>query len=308
MPLFYYVSDHEKDTMQKPLDAERLLRMLGASGKLAGFRQAAYMIERVRENPEYVQLITKRLYRETAQKFDTSSSCVERNLRTLIQTCWKYPDHSFLDLITGAPLMQVPTNTQFIDKSHKGCFGHYIRAVVLEQLVLQNLQRVIAYVQEDENEFARLVMRNQTAAQAAEQMQTRRLLEKNTRRMNELDTIIQRLYEDNIEGKVSDERFAKMTTNYEAEQHTLEQRVAELRASIATEKESALNADHFLALVRKYTEIPELTAEIIREFVERVYVYKAEKVDGKRVQRIKIIYNCIGEFALPDTATNEKTA
>ena len=102
MPLFYYVSDHEKDAMQKPLDAERLLRMLGAS-------------ERVRDNPEYVQLITKRLYRETAQKFDTSSSCVERNLRTLIQTCWKYPDHSFLDLITGAPLMQAPTNTQFID-------------------------------------------------------------------------------------------------------------------------------------------------------------------------------------------------
>ena len=63
MPLFYYVSDHEKDAMQKPLDAERLLRMLGASGKLAGFRQAAYMIERVRDNPEYVQLITKRLYR-----------------------------------------------------------------------------------------------------------------------------------------------------------------------------------------------------------------------------------------------------
>ena len=62
MPLFYYVSDHEKDAMQKPLDAERLLRMLGASGKLAGFRQAAYMIERVRENPKYVQLITKHLF------------------------------------------------------------------------------------------------------------------------------------------------------------------------------------------------------------------------------------------------------
>ncbi|MBS6028010.1 MAG: DUF4368 domain-containing protein [Negativicoccus succinicivorans] len=104
------------------------------------------------------------------------------------------------------------------------------------------------------------------------------------------------------------ERFAKMIANYEAEQHTLEQRVTELRASIATDKGSTLNADHFLTLVRKYTEIPELTAEIIREFVERVYVYKAEKVDGKRVQRIKMIYNCIGAFALPDTATNEKTA
>lgn len=118
----------------------------------------------------------------------------------------------------------------------------------------------------------------------------------------------QKRYEDNLEGKISDERFAKMTANYEAEQHTLEQRVTELRASISAEKETALNADHFLTLVRKYTEIPELTAEIIREFVEKVYVYKAEKVDGHRVQRIKIIYNCIGEFTLPDAAKDEKTA
>ena len=69
-----------------------------------------------------------------------------------------------------------------------------------------------------------------------------------------------------------------------------------------------MDADHFLALVWKYTAITELTAEIIRKFVEKVYVYKAKKVDGHRVQRIKIIYNCIGEFTLPDTTTNEKTA
>ncbi|MEJ1731185.1 recombinase, partial [Escherichia coli] len=83
--------------------------------------------------------------------------------------------------------------------------------------------------------------------------ENKRELEQATQRIRKLDEIIQRLYEDNIEGKISDERFAKMTANYEAEQHTLEQRVAELRASIATEKESALNADHFLTLVRKYT-------------------------------------------------------
>ena len=99
-----------------------------------------------------------------------------------------------------------------------------------------------------------------------------------------------------------------MTVNYEAEQHTLEQRETELQISISAEKETALNAYHFLTLVRKYTEIPELTVKIIREFVEKVYVYKAEKVDGHRVQRIKIIYNCIGAFALPDAATDEKTA
>ena len=73
-----------------------------------------------------------------------------------------------------------------------------------------------------------------------------------------------------------------------------EQRV--LLSWIAAEKESVPNVDHFLDLVRKYTNIKELTAEIIREFVERIYVYKAERIDGRRVQRIKIIYNCIGDF------------
>jgi len=98
-----------------------------------------------------------------------------------------------------------------------------------------------------------------------------------------------------------------MTVNYEAEQHTLESRVAELKSAISSEKESALGVDHFLTLVRKYTDIKELTAEILREFVEKIYVYKAERIDGRRVQRIKIVYNCIGEFDPPvSTSTMKK--
>lgn len=85
-----------------------------------------------------------------------------------------------------------------------------------------------------------------------------------------------------------------MSANYEAEQHTLENRVAELQSIMTEEKESDLNVDHFLFLVRKYTDIKELTAEIICEFVEEIYVYKAECIDGRRVQRIKIVWNCIG--------------
>lgn len=77
---------------------------------------------------------------------------------------------------------------------------------------------------------------------------------------------------------------------------------------ITTEKENTLNTEHFLSLVRKYTEIPELTAEIIREFVEKIYVYKAEKVNRQRVQRIKIIYNCIREIPLQTINKDEKTA
>ena len=115
MPLVYCVPEYEKDSAQTPLDAERLLRLLGVSGKLSGFRYAVYMVEQVRDQPENMVLITKRLYMQTAEHFNTTPSCVERNLRTLIQSCWSYPDHSFLKLIAGAELKQAPTNSHFID-------------------------------------------------------------------------------------------------------------------------------------------------------------------------------------------------
>ena len=105
MPLVCYVSERD---VNAPLDADRLLRLLGASGKLSGFYYAVYMLEQV-------LLITKRLYKQTAQHFGTTSNCVERNLRTLVQACWRQPDHGLLDRIAGSPLSQPPTNTQFID-------------------------------------------------------------------------------------------------------------------------------------------------------------------------------------------------
>ena len=189
-----------------------------------------------------------------------------------------------------------------------GCSSHQIRNVVIEEALLDDIRRVTAFAKEHETEFVEMVTQKTRTALDRSLRDNKRELEQSLQRIRKLDEIIQKLYEDNLEGKISDDRFVKMTANYEVEQQTLEARVSELRASITAEKESALNADHFLSLVRKYTEIPELTAEIIREFVERVYVYKAEKINGQRVQRIKIIYNCIGEFSLPNIPTDEKTA
>lgn len=127
-------------------------------------------------------------------------------------------------------------------------------------------------------------------------------------RIRKLDEIIQHLYEDNLEGKISDERFVKLSENYEKEQKTLEARVSELRGLIASEQESSVNVERFLDLVRKYTDIRELNAELIREFVEKIMVFKAERIDGRRVQRIRIIWNCIGEFMPPMPQKEEKTA
>lgn len=111
---------------------------------------------------------------------------------------------------------------------------------------------------------------------------------------------------DNVEGKISDERFAKMSATYEAEQAQLTERAAELEKLLSDARQKAINADYFLSLVRKYTDIQELDAQIIREFVEKILVFKPEKVNGRRVQRIRIIYNCIGAIDIP--GKDEKTA
>ena len=192
-----------------------------------------------------------------------------------------------------------------------GCSSHQIRNAVVEELLLDGIRRVTAFARDCEDEFVEMVTKKTRSELDKSMRDSRRELEQAQARIAKLDEIIQRLYEDNIEGKISDERFTKMTANYEAEQQTLEKRVTELKSIMTEEKESALNVDHFLTLVRKYTDIKELTAEIIREFVEKIYVYKAERIDGRRVQRIKIVWNCIGEFDPPvstSTTKNEKSA
>lgn len=185
-------------------------------------------------------------------------------------------------------------------KGKSVCPSHQIRNSVIEQLLLDDLQRVTAYARNHEDEFLRLVTRNSEKALDRELRDCRKEYEQAKARIAKLDTLIQRIYEDNVEGKISDDRFAKLSGNYEAEQAQLQRRVEELQRFLDDAKEKSLNADHFLALVRKYTDIRELDAEIIREFVERINVFQAEKVDGHRQQRIQIIYNCIGAVDLPD--------
>ena len=185
-------------------------------------------------------------------------------------------------------------------KGKSVCPSHQIRNSVIEQLLLDDLQRVTAYARNHEDEFLRLVTRNSEKALDRELRDCRKEYEQAKARIAKLDTLIQRIYEDNVEGKISDDRFAKLSGNYETEQAQLQSRVEELQRFLDDAKEKSLNADHFLALVRKYTDIRELDAEIIREFVERINVFQAEKVDGHRQQRILIIYNCIGAVDLPD--------
>ena len=181
-------------------------------------------------------------------------------------------------------------------RNKKGCSAHYIRAVVLEQLVLQNLQRVVAYAQEDEDEFVRRIMENKMALQRTEQEKAKRKLEKQERRFNELDAIIQRLYEDHVVGKLSEERFIKLSEGYEQEQAALKQSIEDLSAIVHAAQTQAVNVQSFLKIVKKYTQPTELTPALLREFVEKIVVHAPDKSSGHRVQRIDVHYNFIGEI------------
>jgi DNA invertase Pin-like site-specific DNA recombinase len=181
-------------------------------------------------------------------------------------------------------------------KRGKPCTAHFIRVVVLETLVLQNLQRIVAYAQEDEDEFVRRVMENKLAVQRTEQEQSKRKLEKQQRRITELDAIIQKLYEDNVKGKLTDERFAKLSATYEAEQAELERSTESLQNIVEAAEMQSVNIKSFLKIVKKYTEPTELTPQLLHEFVDKIVVHEADKSSGHRIQRIDIHYNFIGEI------------
>lgn len=210
----------------------------------------------------------------------------------------------------GAKMYQVRAKGWTHDKEHlvcatyrkKGkelCCSHQIRNVVIEEILLAQLKEVTAYARDHETEFVQMITKSSAKAAEKEIRDSRKEYEQAKARISNLDTIVQRLYEDNIEGKISDERFSKMSVSYETEQKQLEIRIAELQLIIEQTKEKTANMERFLKLVQQYTDIKELDAEIIRTFVKQINVYKAEKVDGRRCQRIQIVYNCIGEFQPP---------
>lgn len=194
-------------------------------------------------------------------------------------------------------------------KQGKGkCTAHYIRAIVLEQLVLENLREVISFAREDEEEFVRQAMENKMALHRQEQAQAKRLLEQQTRRMSEIDAIIKRLYEDHVIGKLTDDRFAKMSADYEQEQETLRINTDQLREVVEASERQSVNMDSFLKIVRKYTVPDKLFPELLNALVEKIVVHAPDKSSGQRTQQIDIHYNFIGEIELSHTVATRETA
>ena len=176
---------------------------------------------------------------------------------------------------------------------------HYIRVDFLEQVVLGEIRRLTKFASLYEDEFLKAVIGH--SQQAAET--DRKLKEKELKallaRDEELDGLFERIYEDNVSGKLSDDRFAKMSRRYEDEQKELAEKIKKLRSEIEKQSSQAMTTDMFISLVRKYTRARKLTPRMLNELVEKIEVYNAEKIDGVWEQRLRIHYNCVGEITIP---------
>ena len=176
---------------------------------------------------------------------------------------------------------------------------HYVRVDFLEEVVLGEIRRLTKFASLYEDEFVKAVIGH---SQQAEQTD-RKLKEKELRtllaRDEELDGLFERIYEDNVSGKLSEDRFAKMSRRYEDEQKELAEKIKKLRSEIEKQSSRSMTTDMFIGLVRKYTRARKLTPRMLNELVEKIEVFNAEKIDGVWEQRLRIHYNCVGTIEIP---------
>ena len=173
---------------------------------------------------------------------------------------------------------------------------HSIRTVILEELILQNLREIVSFARSHENRFVQMVMDMDVKERNKGLAKKRKLLSEGEKRITELDMIFKRLYEDSISGKLTDERFHKLSTDYEVEQAGLQAQAAILREEIEEVEGKSADVDRFLSVVRQYTDIPELTPRILHEFVEKIVIHSATDPHSKinRRQEVDIYYKGIG--------------
>lgn len=186
------------------------------------------------------------------------------------------------------------------------CSAHYIREKVIEKLVLESMQRVLWYVQSYEKLFAQKQLENFGEQKKKELTEKRRELEKAKRRIREIDTVIQKLYEDNATGKVSYDRFATMSMSLETEQEELKTKVPELETELENAKIATEGLQRFIEKAKKVTQLTELTPELVHEFIQKIVVGKPEYKDGKRYQSVEIHYNGVGIIREPSPEEMEE--
>jgi hypothetical protein len=179
------------------------------------------------------------------------------------------------------------------------CTRHNISVKSLRELVLAAIKSVSGYVREHETEFVERLRADAKIRQDAQAKAQKKQLAADKRRVTELDTLIQRIYEDKVAGTLTEKRFAVLSKQYEDEQERLEARIAESEKELAQFEVDTNRADKFISLVRKYTSFEELTPAMLREYVDKIVVFEAERPRGQRNQRVDIYLTYIGQFTPP---------
>ena len=187
----------------------------------------------------------------------------------------------------------------------QNCTMHYIRTSAVEEIILSTIRQAAQYVRQNEDAFVERVREASNLQQEAEARESKKQLNKAERRCNELDTLVKKLYKTYALGKLPENHFDRMLAEYDAEQAALRQEITDLQAQIDGYIADSVRADKFIELARRYTDFDELTAPMLNELIEKVVVHEGDKSSGKRVQKVDVYLNFIGNFELP---LPEKTA
>ena len=176
---------------------------------------------------------------------------------------------------------------------------HYVRVDFLEEVVLGEIRRLTKFASLYEDEFVKAVIGHSQQAEQTDRKLKEKELKTLLARDEELDGLFERIYEDNVSGRLSDDRFAKMSRRYEDEQKELAEKIKKLRSEIEKQSSRSMTTDMFIGLVRKYTRARKLTPRMLNELIEKIEVFNAEKIDGVWEQRLRIHYNCVGTIEVP---------
>ncbi len=192
----------------------------------------------------------------------------------------------------------------------RSCTQHYIQTKTVEKLILNSLIDVSEYVRKNKNQFIDFIMENQQIQSKKSTENSRKKLTELKKRYNELDNIIRKIYEDNVNGKLTDKRFEKLSNEYELEQENIEKQIEEIESKLDVADKEIINIDKFVELVEKYTDYTELTTPMLNEFIEKIIVH--ERVKSERYttsQDVDIYFNFIGkvEFSSNDESSDDNS-
>ena len=182
----------------------------------------------------------------------------------------------------------------------KTCSSHQITVHAVTEMIRDDICYTVQFAKENKDQFLNfLKSRNETKSKQ-ELRQALRAIEESESRIKTIDRIIQSLYEDKVAGKISEERYMKMSESYEDEQKSLSVNLGILKNEVEQNRSKTNNISQFISFVDKYSDFEELTPEILRAFIDKVLIYEKQKVDGHYKHTIEIIYNFVGAVEIPD--------